>query len=387
MSELSRRDVVASAAALATTAAAGIMSADRASAQPASPAATTIVDANMHWLPESLFSDTALLEAFVGSVPREYGIHAKLAPVPGKDLRQIIIEHPKGYEVLNYAENQYNAKDQVTDMQRAKVDKAILRLPCWQEWLDLETSRKINNGLSEHAKRYPGRFYPLAVAPPWGTRDSLKEVERCINDLGFCGVQMAAHYGKLYLDDQAFKPHFKLLDRLGVPVVVHHTPLPVDYGSILTYTNQRRQYGRCVDQGTAVGRELFSGMFEEFPNLKVVHSMLGGGFFAYANMLVPEKLPAFRDEVDRFDAQTEKIRGYLQRNVFFDVSGAPQWGKAQLECAVKVLGAEHILYGGSYPIRRDWFLQGVDYVGSLAIEEGDKALILGGNAARLFRLA
>ena len=124
MSELSRRDVVASAAALATTAAAGIMSADRASAQPAGLAATTIVDANMHWLPESLFSDGSLLEAFVGAVPREYGIHAKLAPVPGKDLRQIIIEHPKGYEVLNYAENQYNAKDQVTDMQRAKVDKA-----------------------------------------------------------------------------------------------------------------------------------------------------------------------------------------------------------------------------------------------------------------------
>ena len=82
-----------------------------------------------------------------------------------------------------------------------------------------------------------------------------------------------------------------------------------------------------------------------------------------------------------------EIRRYLQRNVFFDVSGAPQWGKAQLECAVKVLGAEHILYGGSYPIRRDWFLQGVDYVRSLAIEERDKALILGGNAARLFRLA
>jgi predicted TIM-barrel fold metal-dependent hydrolase len=387
MCELSRREVVASAAALATTAAAGTMSADRASAQAARPAATTIVDANMHWLPESLFSDAALLEAFIASVPREYGIHAKLAPVPGKDLRQIIIERPKGYEVLNYAENQYNAKDQVTDMQHAKVDKAILRLPCWQEWLDLETCRKINNGLAEHVKRHPGRFYALAVAPPWGARDSLKEVERCIADLGFCGIQMAAHYGQLYLDDAAFKPHFKLLDRLGVPVVVHHTPLPVDYGSILTYTNQRRQYGRCVDQGTAVGRELFSGMFEEFPNLKLVHSMLGGGFFAYANMLVPEKLPAFRDEVDRFDAQTEKIRGYLARNLFFDLSGAPQWGKAQLQCAVSVLGAGHILYGGSYPIRRDWFLQGVDYVNGLPIAEMDKALILGENATRLFRLA
>src|SRR5262245_60665288 len=116
MCELSRRDVVASVAA-AAAAAAAMGSPDRASAQPAASVATTIVDANMHWLPENLFSDAGLLQSFLGSVPREYGIHARLGPVPGKNLRQIVIERPKGYEVLNYAENQYSAADQVADMQ------------------------------------------------------------------------------------------------------------------------------------------------------------------------------------------------------------------------------------------------------------------------------
>jgi predicted TIM-barrel fold metal-dependent hydrolase len=55
-----------------------------------------------------------------------------------------------------------------------------------------------------------------------------------------------------------------------------------------------------------------------------------------------------------------------------------------LECAVKVLGAEHILYGGSYPLRREWFIKGVDYVKSLDISEKEKSQILGGNAIRLF---
>jgi predicted TIM-barrel fold metal-dependent hydrolase len=386
MSQKTRRDVVTSAAAIAVATAANLASTQDTRAQSAGSVPTKIIDANMHWLPENLFSDSALLEAFISSVPREYGTSAKLVPMPGKDLRQIVIELPKGYEVLNYAENQYNTKDQIADMKQAKVDKAILRLPCWQEWLDFDTCKKINNVLAEHTRRYPGLFYAMAVAPPWGSRESIKEVERCIKELGFCGVQLASHYGKLYLDDEAFKPYFRFLNQLGVPVVVHHTPMPVDYNSIVTYTNQRRQYGRCVEQGTAVGRQLFSGMFDEFPNLKLVHSMLGGGFFAYANMLVPEKKAGFRDEVDRFEAQTEKIRGYLDRNIFFDVSGAPQWGKAQLECAVKVLGAEHILYGGSYPIRRDWFLQGVDYVKGLDISEREKSLILGENAIRLFKL-
>jgi predicted TIM-barrel fold metal-dependent hydrolase len=125
-------------------------------------------------------------------------------------------------------------------------------------------------------------------------------------------------------------------------------------------------------------------MFEEFPNLKLVHSMLGGGFFAFANMLVPEHNKS--DAVDRFQDETERIRGYLRKNLYFDLSGAPQWGKAQLECAVKVLGADHILYGGSYPIRRDWFMNGPSYVQSLDISESDKAKILGGNALNLFKL-
>ncbi len=378
MKTQSRREVMQLAAAGAVAGALGPATAR------AEPAGGRIVDANMHWLPENLFADEQVLAMFVGAVPREYGIRAKIAPVPGKPIRQIVIEQPPGYEVLNYAENQYSSAGQIADMDQAKIDVAVLRLPCWQEWLPLEACKKVNDGLAQHMKRNPGRFQALAVVPPWGSKEALAEVERCVKDLNFCGVQMAAHYGGLYLDEEEFRAHFKFLNGLGVPVVVHHTPLPVDYGSIVKSANLRRQFGRCLAQGTALGRELFSNLFEEFPNLRLIHSMLGGGFFAFANMLVPPSTG--KDTVDRFEDQGAKVRRYLKDNVFFDLSGAPQWGRAQLECAVKVLGADHILYGGSYPIRRDWFQDGIPYVRSLPIPEADKAMILGGNATRLFKL-
>lgn len=343
-----------------------------------------IVDANMHWLPPTLFTDEALLGAFIEAAPRAYGIHARVAPIPGKSFRQIIIDQPEGHEALNYAENQYSGESQVADLDAAGIAQGILRMPCWQEWLDLDLCRRMNDMLAAHVARWPGRLHALAIVPPWGAPAMLREAERCVQELGFKGVQLAAHYGNLYLDDAAFRPYFELLNTLGVPVVVHHTPLPVDYGSIVPYDNLRRQYGRCIAQATAVGRELFSGMFEQFPDLKLVHSMLGGGFFAFADMLVPASTG--RDEVDRFGDQRTAIQRYLANNIYYDLSGAPQWGTAQLECAVKVFGADHILYGGSYPIRRDWFEGGADYVRSLAISEEDKGLILGGNARRLFRL-
>ena len=344
-----------------------------------------IIDGNMHWLPENLFKDESLLESFIDCVPCAYGEYAKLTTIPGSNLRQIVIEKPQGYENLNYAENLYDSKAQLEAMDEAGVDIAILRIPCWQEWMTLDMCKIVNDGLAAHVKQNPNRFRAVAVVPPRGTKDCLNEVDRCINDLGFYGVQMASHYGNLYLDNEAFEPYFKKLNEINVPIIVHHTPLPVDYKSIVDYANQRRLYGRCIDQGTAVGRELYSGMFEKFPNLKMIHTMLGGGFFAFVNLMVPTK-SGVKEEVERFDTAADKVRGYLERNIYFDISHAPPWGKPQLECAVKVLGADHILYGGSYPLRREWFLKGLDFIRNLEISEEEKSLILGENAARLFNI-
>ena len=381
LNKSNRRDVMKLAAAGADVATLGVSTAQ---AQTNLRAAGPVIDANMHWLPETLFSDPQLLEAYMQSVPRQHGIIAKVGPVPGKQVQQMTIEQPPGYEVLNYVDGEYKPDFRIAAMNAAKVDMAIFRMPCWQEWLDLDLCRKANDGMAEHMKRHPGRFQALAVVPPWGSSGALKEIERCIRTLGFCGVQMVAHYGNLYLDEEAFRPHFRLIHQLGVPVVVHHTALPVDYNSLLKYPNLRRQYGREVAQGTAVGREIFSDLFDELPNLRFIHSMMGGGFFAFAEMLVP---PAGKDAVARFEDQGAPIRRHLKENIYFELSGAPQWGKAQLECAVQVFGADHIIYGGSFPIRLDWFSGGPDYVRNLAISDADKALILGGNAKRLFKLA
>jgi predicted TIM-barrel fold metal-dependent hydrolase len=345
---------------------------------------TMIIDANMHWLPEDLFTNKPLRDAFIACVPEAEGEHAYVTKMPGSDLEQIVIEKPRGYENLNYAENQYDSALQLKDMDEAGVDIALLRIPVWQSWLTLDLCKVVNYGLASHLERFPGRFRALAVAPPDGTPECLAEIERCLAVPGFAGVQMAAHYGSSYLDEPRFRPYLKALNELDVPVVVHHTPLPVDYASVVPYTNMRRQYGRCIDQATAVGRELFSDLFEKLPNLRLVHSMLGGGFFAYVNMLAPRSKQS-KEELERFES-AGGVRSYLAKNLFFDTSGALQWGKAQLECAISVFGADHILYGSSYPVRREWFVKGAEAIRELDIPAESKDLILGGNAARLFKI-
>lgn len=344
-----------------------------------------IIDCNVHHLPQNLFTDEKMLDGFFSTAPRPYGWVPSLEKLPtGKT--QLKLEMPKGYPVLNYVEGDYSLESKLKAMDDAGVDKAIIRVPVWQEWLRLDTCKIINDEAAAMCKASNGRLFANACLPPWGGKDNLYELERCVKGLGMVGVQMACHYGQLYLDDEVFKPFLKVLNDMDIPTVVHHTPLPVRYESLYHYTNLRREFGRVVDQGHAVGRELFSHMFEEFPNLKFIHTMFGGNWFAMANLCTPHATGK-NEAMDRLNmGEGEKIQKYLKNNIYFDMSHPHSWGKAQVECAVKVCGADHLLFGSSYPVFYGWMKQSLEFVKGLDVSEADRELMLSGNARRLFKL-
>ena len=246
-----------------------------------------IIDVNMHHLPEDLFDNEKVLRGFLSTAPRGYGEIAYMG-MTESGKRQIIVEKPKGHQNLNYVEGDYSLEMKLKAMDENGVDMAIMRVPVWQEWLDLETCKIVNDNAADICRRSNGRIFATACVPPWGDKESIYELERCVKELGMVGVQLACHYGQLYLDDEAFEPYLKVINDMNIPVVVHHTPGPVHWQSLYEYTNVRRELGRITDQATAVARELFSGMFDKFPNLKFIHTMFGGNWFANYNLLIPK---------------------------------------------------------------------------------------------------
>jgi hypothetical protein len=279
----------------------------------------------------------------------------------------------------------YVLENQLADMDAAGVEKALLKVPGCHEWMSLEMCIRFNNGMHEYEKKSGGRLIALAVVPPYGTPESIKELERCHNELGMNAVQVSAHYGKTYLDDQKFSAFFEKVNELGMNVYVHHTPIPAEYNSFCDYNNVRRSYGRCVDQGLAVGREVFSEFFVKYPNIKMVHSMLGGGFFAIANMMFPQQAKG-KEDVSRFKSDSGQMKERFSEHIYFELSHAQPWGKDQLECAVKVLGADHIIFGTSYPVRKEWLTGGPDFVKQLDISDEEKELILQKNAEDIYKI-
>lgn len=343
-----------------------------------------VIDANMYWIPEELFVNEGLREEFFRCIPAVYGVNAEFGQVPGTDKKQIIIEEPKGCQNLNYVQGEYRVEQQIQDMDRAGVDKAVLKVPCAHAWLSLEMCRKFNDGMAEHVKKGKGRFAALAAVPPYGGKEAVYEVERCVKELGMTGIQLSSHYGDKYLDDELFRPFFKKINEMKLPVYVHHSPIPVDHSTVCDYNNLRRSYGRCMDQTIAIGREVFSGMFDAFPELKFVHSMLGGAFFAYLNSMFRKNPMGQKDSVSRFDTDTDRFCDQIHNNIYYEMSHAQPWGKELLECAVKILGAEHIIFGTSYPVRAEWLTEGADFVRGLDLTSDEIRMMLGGNAGEIY---
>lgn len=340
-----------------------------------------IIDANMYYIPENIFTDDSLLECFLGEV--RFGWHARCEEVPGTGKKQIVLEKPVGSQNLNYLQGDYTVEGQLADMDAAGVDKALLKVPGCHEWMSLEFCKMFNDGMWEHFQKSGGRLIPVAVVPPYGTPESLAELERCHGELGMTAVQVSAHYGDAYLDDMKFAAFFDKVNELKMNVYVHHTPIPAEYQSFLAYNNVRRSYGRIVDQGLAVGREVYSDLFERCPDIRFVHSMMGGGFFAIANLMFPEA-PKGKEEISRIQTDNGRMKERFRKHIYFEMSHAQPWGKDALEFAVKVLGADHIIWGTSYPVRKEWLTGGPEFVKKLDVTEEEKLLILGGNAERIY---
>ncbi|MCD7860977.1 MAG: amidohydrolase [Oscillospiraceae bacterium] len=344
-----------------------------------------IIDVNMHHLPEDLFTNEEVLNGFLTTAPRGFGEIAHMGMTEGGQ-RQLILEKPAGYQNLNYVEGDYTLESKLKSMDANGVDIGLLRVPVWQEWLRLDTCKVVNDNAADMCKRSNGRLYANACVPPWGGKENLYELNRCIQELGMVGVQVACHYGQLYLDDEVFRPYLKEIAKLNVPVVVHHTPLPVHWQSIYEFTNLRRELGRVMDQATAIGRELFSGMFDDFPEIKFIHTMLGGNWFANYNLLTPKK-GKIKEAMSRLDAsEGDRILGYLKNNIYFDTTHPASWGKDQVECAIKVCGADHLLFGSSFPVFYNWQAQGVEFMKTLDITEEERTAIMSGNAIKMFNL-
>jgi aminocarboxymuconate-semialdehyde decarboxylase len=248
----------------------------------------------------------------------------------------------------------------------------------------LAEHREINKYLAEQQHKHSGNIYALACSVPNGRDDYLKELECAVKVDGMKGVMIRASHRHAYPDDDEAKPFFKLCCDLDVPVVMH--PPPVGFGE-----ERMKDYrlassvGRPADNCLALARLIVRGIFEEFPNLKLVATHLGGGIcevigrmnYAYTMQEEAFFLGSYEPMLIKHEPLHYLKMCYLD-TVCYHLPAA--------RCVVESVGADRVIFGTDAPPLTAIKGKGLQMIYDLGLAPQDQEKILAGNAKRLLKL-
>jgi len=235
----------------------------------------------------------------------------------------------------------------------------------------------VNDGFAEMIAAYPARLTALAALPLQSPQAAVGELERAVTQLGLRGGTLFAHINGTPLDDPGFLPLFEKAVELDVPLFVHPI-IPVHIGLMSDY-RLVAVMGFLFETTVAAARLVYSGLFEQLPGLKLVLAHLGGTIPFLAERMVRgyEVYEECRANLSQSPMETLKS---LYMDTF---PGTPE----AVGTAVAFAGADKVLMGSDFPHQIGDLPGGVRTIAQVDIGETEKAMILGGNAARLLKLA
>jgi aminocarboxymuconate-semialdehyde decarboxylase len=267
-------------------------------------------------------------------------------------------------------------------MDAAGVDIAIVTLTSpnvfWgSPTVSLKASELVNNDMSEQQRRYPDRIRFMCSLPWQHPKLALAELRRACDELGAVGVMVLANIDGASLTNRVFSSIWKEIDRRGLPVLLHPSAPPGTKQLDVMKYNLVASTGFMFDTTLAVSRLIFDGFFDRYPKLKLIASHGGGTLPYIAGRLdiCHANMPACRERISALPST------YL-RKIFYD---SVVFQRESLELAVKVGGADKVLYGSDYPHNIG------DMKGCLArvdaLPPAVRDAVRGGNAMRIFKIS
>ncbi|MPZ72591.1 MAG: amidohydrolase family protein [Nitriliruptorales bacterium] len=273
------------------------------------------------------------------------------------------------------------APTRIADMDAMGIDVQVVAITPFQYyyWADEQLSPRVaslsNERIAETVRADRSRFVGLGTLPLAHIEAACVEARRVVEEYGFTGVEIGTDVNGVDLDDARFEPLWEVLEDLGLVVLLH--PAGFTQGERLTDYYLVNVIGMPLSSTVSVTRMILGGVFERHPALTmlVVH---GGGYLTYYAARTDHAFrhrPELREHIDRLPSE------YLKQ-LYFDTT---VFDARMLEQLVSTYGADHVLLGTDYP-----FDMGepdpLKLIGDARLSQSERDLIVGGNAARLFRL-
>jgi len=276
--------------------------------------------------------------------------------------------------------NCYDYKARIKDCDRDQVTIQVLStvpvmFSYWAKPKDThEVSMFLNDHISKVCKSDPDRFVGLGTLPMNDVSLAIKELERCMLQLGMKGVEIATNINRKNLDEEEFYPLYKRMEELGAVVFVH----PWDMMGWKDMPNYWLPWlvSMPAETSRAICSLLFGGIFKRFPKLKFVFAHGGGEFIGTLGRIQH----GFNVRPDLYPNQCSP-RDYL-KHIYVD---SLVHDEDMLNKLVKELGADHVLLGTDYPFPLGELEPG-NLILNSDLDKEDKERILYKNAQELLNI-
>lgn len=204
----------------------------------------------------------------------------------------------------------------------------------------LEWSRFLNDHLAGVVKAHPTRFIGLGTLPMQDVPLACQELRRVINELEMPGVEIGSNINGMNLDDSSLDPFWAEAERLGAAIFVHPWEM---MGSDRTQRYfQQWLVGMPAETTLAASSMIFGGVFDRFPNLRVMFSHAGGSL-PFTIGRISHGYHARPDLCNINNVQDP--RSYIGK---FWVDGITHDADA-FRFLVNLMGADKVAYGTDYP--------------------------------------
>jgi aminocarboxymuconate-semialdehyde decarboxylase len=238
-------------------------------------------------------------------------------------------------------------------------------------------ARMINDAFATIARERADRFTALATLPLNDPAASVAELDRAMTELGFRGAMVFGNVNGVALSDRRYWPLWERAHAFQAVCFIHPTH-PMGVEAMQDYWLMPL-IGFPFDTTLAAASLVFSGVVERFPNITWVLAHLGGAIPYLAERL-DRGYRAFRSCRDHITRPpSEYLRTFYYDTVNFDVHA--------LNLAIEFAGVDHMLAGSDFPHQIGSLRSMMGSIETLGLGPAEKAMILGGNAARLLGLS
>ena len=260
--------------------------------------------------------------------------------------------------------NLWNPALRMDEMQTTGVGMQVLStVPAmfsyWAKPADAhDLARLLNDHLAGVTAAHPDHFVGLGTLAMQDASRAIRELERCVKELGFPGVQIGTNVNGLNLDDASILEVLAAAESLGAAVFVHPWDM-LQFGSharageATQAIDRLSRYwmpwlvGMPAETCVAICSMIFGGVLDRLPGLRVCFAHGGGSFpgtvgrIAHGRACRPDLFPAESRDPRDYLAGPARPAKFFVDSLVHDVDA--------MRLLLHQFGSNRIALGSDYP--------------------------------------